>query len=82
MHIGRALATALVGVGFMVFLSFDLVLFGAIALGSTVITVLLVVGLLGGAALGWVAGARKTRRMPPPPVSAAASTSLPPPAPM
>ena len=69
MHIGRALAAALAGLFFMMFVSFDLVLFGAVALGSVVITVLLLVGVLGGALLGWMAGARKHRgrSMPPPP---------------
>jgi threonine/homoserine/homoserine lactone efflux protein len=83
MHIGRVIGTAFAGLFFMVFVSFDLVLFGVLALGSTVITVLLVLGLLAGGFLGWLAGNRRARHATPPPptLAMAAGSSLPPPPP-
>lgn len=55
MHIGRILATAVVGFLFMLFVALDLVLFGVLALNSVLVTVLPVVGLIGGGVLGSVA---------------------------
>jgi hypothetical protein len=76
MKIGRALGTALVGLFFMLFLAVDLVLFGVVALDSIVITALLVIGLVGGAVVGWLVGARSAR-----PVAATVATGSPPPPP-
>ena len=59
MKIGRAIGTALVGLFFMLFLAVDLVLFGVVALDSIVITAMLVIGLVGGAVVGWLVGARE-----------------------
>ena len=65
MKFGRALVSAVVGLLFMLFVALDLVLFGVLALDSIVITVLLVVGLVGGGALGWIAAARHQHAAPP-----------------
>lgn len=58
MHIGRILATAVVGFLFMLFVALDLVLFGVLALNSVLVTVLPVVGLIGGGVLGSIAARR------------------------
>jgi uncharacterized membrane protein len=51
---------AVLGFLFTCFIALDLVLFGVIALDSAVVTVLPVVGLVVGAALGALAGRRHT----------------------
>lgn len=56
MNVGRILGTAVLGFFFLLFVAFDLVLFGVLALNSVVITVLPIIGLLGGGALGFLAG--------------------------
>lgn len=76
MKIGRAVGTSLVGLFFMLFLAVDLVLFGVVALDSIVITAMLVIGLVGGAVLGWLVGARTAR-----PAAATVATGSPPPPP-
>jgi general stress protein CsbA len=58
MHIGRVVSTGAIGLFFMVFVAIDLVLFGVIAVNSPVVTVLMVVGLLAGGALGFLAAKR------------------------
>lgn len=58
MHVGRIIGTAALGFGFLLFVAFDLVLFGVLALNSAVVTVLPLLGLLAGAALGALAGGR------------------------
>ncbi len=52
MHIGRIIATAVMGLLFLLFVAVDLVLFGLIPLNSAVVTVLPVLGLIGGGVLG------------------------------
>ena len=59
MHIGRVISTAVVGLFFALFVAIDLVLFGVVALHSVVVTVLLLLGLVGGGALGFVAAKRR-----------------------
>jgi hypothetical protein len=59
MHIGRVISTAAIGLFFMLFVAVDLVLFGVVALNSPVVTVLLVVGLVAGGALGFLAARRR-----------------------
>jgi hypothetical protein len=59
MHIGRVISTAVIGLLFMLFVAVDLVLFGVVALNSPVVTVLLVVGLIAGGGLGFLAGRRR-----------------------
>lgn len=58
MHIGRIIATAVVGFLFLLFVALDLVVFGVIALNSALITVLPLVGLVLGGVLGALAGRR------------------------
>ena len=60
MNIGRIIATAAVGLLLMFFVAFDLVLFGIVALNSVVVTVLPVLGLLVGGALGAAVGRRRS----------------------
>jgi hypothetical protein len=79
MHIGRALGTALVGFAVMLFASLDLVLFGVVAFASPLVAVLLVVGLVGGAALGWFTSRRRDRRLVTTPPTAPPSVGAPPP---
>jgi hypothetical protein len=59
MHIGRVISTAAIGLFFMLFVAVDLVLFGVVALNSPVVTVLVVVGLVAGGALGFLAARRR-----------------------
>lgn len=58
MHIGRIIGTAVVGMLLLFFVALDLVLFGVIPLNSVVVTLLPVVGLIAGGALGAVVGKR------------------------
>ncbi len=58
MHVGRIIATALAGLFFGLFVALDLVFFGAIALNSAVFTIVLALGLVLGAVLGWLAARR------------------------
>lgn len=58
MHIGRIIATAVVGFLFMLFVALDLLVFGVIALNSALITVLPLIGLVLGGVLGALAGRR------------------------
>jgi hypothetical protein len=60
MHIGRIIATAVVGFLFLLFVALDLVVFGVIALNSALITVLPLVGLVVGGVLGALAGRRSS----------------------
>jgi len=60
MHIGRIIATAIVGFFFALFVALDLVLFGVVALNSVVVTILPIVGLIGGAALGAAVAKRRS----------------------
>ncbi len=52
MHIGRIIATAIVGFLFLLFVALDLVLFGVSPMSSVMVTLLPVIGLVGGGALG------------------------------
>ena len=65
MKFGRSLASAVVGLFFMFFVALDLVLFGVVPLDSVVVTILLVLGLVGGALLGWFAAGRARPAVPP-----------------
>jgi len=58
MHIGRIIGTAVMGLLFMLFIALDLVLFGLIPLNSVIVTLLPVIGLIGGGVLGAVVGRR------------------------
>ena len=58
MHIGRIIGTALLGFLFLAFVALDLVLFGVLALNSVVVTLLPIVGLIAGGALGAIVGKR------------------------
>ena len=62
MHIGRIISTSLIGLLFLLFVSVDLVLFGVVPLNSAVVTILLIVGLVGGGLLGWFVGRRAEHR--------------------
>ena len=62
MHIGRIIWTGLCGLFFLLFVSVDLVLFGVVPLNSAVVTILLIVGLVGGGLLGWLVGRRAEHR--------------------
>jgi hypothetical protein len=52
MKVGRIIGTALLGFFFMLFIALDLVLFGVVALASVVVTLLPLIGLVLGAAIG------------------------------
>ena len=52
MNVGRIIGTAVVGFFFLLFVALDLVLFGVIPLNSALVTVLPLLGLVAGAALG------------------------------
>ena len=69
MQISRALGAAVAGLVMMLVVSLNLVIFGAVAWHSPWLAGLLVLGLLGGAFVGWLIGTRRHRResMPPPP---------------
>lgn len=54
----RLLITAVVGLVFGLFVGLDLVVLGAVALNSVVVTLVAVAGLAVGAALGWRASTR------------------------
>lgn len=60
MNVGRILGTAVLGFFFLLFVAFDLVLFGVLALNSVVVTVLPIIGLLAGGALVVLAGKRQS----------------------
>lgn len=66
MHIGRIIATAIVGFLFALFVALDLVLFGVVALNSVVVTILPIVGLIGGGALGAAVAKRRSTERPEP----------------
>jgi hypothetical protein len=65
MHIGRIIATALLGFLFLLFVAVDLVIFGVIALNSVIVTLLPLIGLVGGGVLGALAGRRQAARSEP-----------------
>ena len=58
MKVGRAVAGAVLGFLFLLFVGADLVLFGVVPLNSVVVTILPAVGLVFGAVLGGLAGGR------------------------
>ena len=58
MNVGRVIGTAVLGFLFLLFLVLDLVLFGVLPLNSMMVTVLPLLGLLGGAAIGVLTGKR------------------------
>jgi hypothetical protein len=60
MRIGRSIAVAVLGMLFMLFVAIDLVLFGAVPLNSVLVTILPLLGLVFGLALGIAAGDRRT----------------------
>jgi hypothetical protein len=59
MRVGRSIAVAVVGLLFMLFVAIDLVLFGVIPLNSVIVTILPLLGLVVGLALGLAAGDRE-----------------------
>jgi hypothetical protein len=65
MHIGRIIATAVLGFLFLLFVAVDLVIFGVLALNSVIVTLLPLIGLVGGGVLGAIAGRRQTARSEP-----------------
>lgn len=52
MKVGKIIGTALLGFFFMLFIALDLVLFGVVALASVVVTLLPLIGLVLGGAIG------------------------------
>jgi len=52
MKVGKIIGTALLGFFFMLFIALDLVLFGVVALASVVVTLLPLIGLVLGGAVG------------------------------
>jgi uncharacterized membrane protein YfcA len=64
MKFGRIIATAAVGLLFMLFVSLDLVLFGVVPLNSALVTVLPLLGLVIGGVLGGFTGARLQKQSP------------------
>jgi hypothetical protein len=60
MNVGRVIGTAVLGFLFLLFVALDLVLFGVLPLGSAMVTVFPLVGLLVGGALGAVVGRRQS----------------------
>ncbi len=58
MKVGRAIAGAVLGFLFLLFVGADLVLFGVVPLNSVVVTILPAVGFVLGAVLGGLAGGR------------------------
>lgn len=52
MKVGKIIGTALLGFFFMLFIALDLVLFGVVALASVIVTLLPLIGLVLGAAIG------------------------------
>ena len=58
MKVGRAIAGAVLGFLFLLFVGADLVLFGVVPLNSVVVTILPAAGLVLGAVLGGLAGGR------------------------
>jgi hypothetical protein len=59
MRVGRSIAVAIVGLFFMLFVAIDLVLFGVIPVNSVIVTILPLLGLVVGLALGLAAGDRE-----------------------
>jgi hypothetical protein len=59
MRVGRSIGVAIVGLLFMLFVAIDLVLFGAIPVNSVIVTILPLLGLVVGLALGLAAGDRE-----------------------
>jgi hypothetical protein len=60
MHIGRIIATAVMGFLFLLFVALDLVLFGIIPLNSVIVTLLPLAGLVVGGVLGALVGRRQS----------------------
>ena len=60
MNVGRLIGTAVLGFFFLLFVALDLVLFGVLALNSVMVTVLPLLGLLAGAAIGVLVDKRST----------------------
>ncbi len=56
MKVGKIIGTALLGFFFMLFIALDLVLFGVVALASVIVTLLPLIGLVLGGAIGAMAG--------------------------
>lgn len=52
MKVGKIIGTALLGFFFMLFIALDLVLFGVLPLASVVVTLLPLIGLVLGSAIG------------------------------
>lgn len=76
--VGRAIAAGLLGLLFMMFVAFDLVLFGVVPLNSVLVTILPAVGLVLGVIFGILAGKRQ-REFVAVAVTPAAPPPLPPP---
>lgn len=60
MNVGRLIGTAVLGFFFLLFVALDLVLFGVLALNSTMVTVLPLLGLIAGAVIGVLVDKRNT----------------------
>lgn len=58
MNVGRTIGAAILGLFFGLFVAIDLVLFGVVALNSVVVTIVPMVGLVLGIALGIMASKR------------------------
>ncbi len=56
MKVGKIIGTALLGFFFMLFIALDLVLFGVVALASVIVTLLPLIGLVLGGAIGAMVG--------------------------
>ena len=59
MKVGKIIGTALLGFFFMLFIALDLVLFGVVALASVIVTLLPLIGLVLGGAIGAMVGNRR-----------------------
>lgn len=71
MSYGRIVLSAILAMFLMLFVAIDLVLFGVLPLNSVIVTILPLVGLIGGAALGFLGRKRQPAAAPPPAPGAA-----------
>ena len=81
MKVGRAIAGAVLGFLFLLFVGADLVLFGVVPLNSVVVTILPAVGLVLGGVLGGMAGNRAKPPQEQPPAAPPSSEPFAPPSP-
>lgn len=64
MSYGRIVLSAILAMFLLLFVAVDLVLFGVIPLNSVIVTILPLIGLVGGAALGMVARKKQSESAP------------------